>query len=148
MSWWNHYIGIPYAEDGASRAGVDCRGLVRLVWQEQLGRDDFPAYAMISAADLVAASAKIIDEMRSGKWRWVAAGEEQAFDVAVIHRIARVNGHFQWGPFHLGIVTDAAHVLHCDEATGTVRMCFRDTPLHHRHPSWGRQKFTCWRRVA
>ncbi len=145
MKWWGKYIGVPYLDQGASFAGVDCRGLIRLAWATELGRHDFPAYAMVSASDMVAAAQAISSEQSSGKWQLVQEGQGQAFDIAVIWRLANIDGRFRWGPFHLGLVTDDAHVLHCDETTATVRLAFRDTPLAARHASWGRSRFELWR---
>lgn len=147
-SWWTRYVGIPYMKDQSSFYYCDCRGLVRLVYKEELRSDDFPAYAMISAADISTAAIVITEEMASGRWQAIPHGQEKPFDIAVIHRIAKVGGTFRWGPFHLGVVTQEGHVLHCDEDTGTVEMCFRDTAIYRRHPQWGRQSFSIWRRAA
>jgi hypothetical protein len=145
MMWWGKYIGIPYADQGASFAGVDCRGVIRLAWKTELGRDDFPAYAMISASDMVAAASAISSEQMGGNWQSIPEGDEQPFDVAVIWRLATIEGRLTWGPFHLGLVTDAAHVLHCDEKTDTVRLPFRDTATSVKHLSWGKSRFDIWR---
>ena len=37
MSWVNQYVGIPYADQGREQIGLDCWGLVRLVYQQELG---------------------------------------------------------------------------------------------------------------
>ncbi|MFQ5954022.1 MAG: C40 family peptidase [Kiloniellales bacterium] len=87
--WTEGYIGIPYADKGHSRDGVDCWGLVRLVYAEQLGVD-LPSYAdrYASAADLDEV-ARLIDGER-GPWRTVK--RPRALDVLLL-RIRGAAGH-------------------------------------------------------
>jgi len=41
-TWADRYLGIRYVAGGATREGLDCWGLVALVYSEQLGRDVAP----------------------------------------------------------------------------------------------------------
>ena len=36
-AWVADYVGLPWEPYGRTRAGVDCWGLVRLVYEERLG---------------------------------------------------------------------------------------------------------------
>lgn len=56
MTWWNDYVGIPYCDGGRDRDGVDCAGLVCLVYKEQFKinvDDHFDPYIM-DAPELIA----------------------------------------------------------------------------------------------
>ena len=39
MGWTNDYIGIPYRLHGRDRDGLDCWGMIRLVYADRLGVD-------------------------------------------------------------------------------------------------------------
>lgn len=100
----SHYIGLPYAERGRTRAGLDCWGLVRLVYLETWGtllpvylEDDY------AVADM-ARTSHLIDRHRQACWSPVAAGAERVGDVILL----RVMGL----PCHVGLVAGSGRMLH------------------------------------
>ncbi len=140
---WSRYIGIPYRPGGIDAQGSDCWGLVRHVMQTEMGID--PGRFATDPRDMTGIARTVAAEQSAGRWTQIAEGAEEAFDIAVINRVARIGTRLTWGPFHIGIITDAAHVLHVDEMTSAIRLCFRDHGLNRRHSSWGGQRFEIWR---
>lgn len=116
-SWWSALIGRPF---GTGPGEDTCWSLVRRVYAAQLGRD-LPEYGEISARDLLRVTRAMEDGKDDG---WTVPANPQEFDV-VLMRSPR------GGPAvvcHVGLLTDASHVLHVEAATACVRV-----PL--RHPS-------------
>lgn len=69
MSWSNAFVGLPYADRGRDRAGVDCWGLVRLAYAEVLAVA-LPDYseAYVSAVERIEVAAVIEGEEQAGHW--------------------------------------------------------------------------------
>lgn len=104
MSCWSvRYLGIPQQDHGRSRAGVDCWGLVRLVYAGELGID-LPSYTDVcpDLAERAELGTLITGERDAGPWREV--GEVQPFDVLL----------FRIGPHatHVAVAVDDRDMLH------------------------------------
>lgn len=109
MSWTHPYIGLPWVPMGRHRTGVDCYGLVRLVYGEvgitlpTLTAD--PACAAETAAAVQAAAS-------GGDWVLIDPAEARPMDL-VIFRNAD----------HVGLWVDRRHMLHIatDGLSGITR---------------------------
>ncbi|MGD9862845.1 MAG: C40 family peptidase [Pseudodonghicola sp.] len=103
MSWASEYVGLPYADLGRDRAGVDCWGLARLVYGEELGID-LPSYAgaYASAEEVAEVDAALRGAQERRAWLGVAIA--QPFDIF----------EFRTGRYrsHVGIAVDADRMLH------------------------------------
>ena len=125
-NWVANYVGIPFADRGRDRKGVDCYGLVYLVARERFGAElprydeDYP-----TALDREEVGALVSGEIRS-RWSEVAAGRERIGDVALFRMVGE--------PCHVGIVVEpAGHLmLHC--ARGANACVER-----YRSPKWSRR---------
>ena len=95
------YIGIPYADKGRSRSGLDCYGLLQLWMSEQLGisiPDYLEVYTSSSDRDSVAGA---IAENKVG---WTPV-EDPEFGDALLFNILGA-------PMHVGIKLDGNDFLH------------------------------------
>lgn len=113
MSTFDRYVGIPYKELGSSFRGVDCHGLVRLVWREERSVD-FPAYGLTWSRDPALCVSAVQEAKLSGHWPEVA--EPATFDVVVMrsHFRDQVTRRLVAAPMHLGLFVSPGLVLHAD----------------------------------
>lgn len=85
----NRYIGIPYRDHGRDRDGLDCWGLVDLIYREVRGitlPDYRRFYADADDAPGVAAllGMAALGQVQVGGWKPVPAGEERPLDVLLL----------------------------------------------------------------
>ena len=108
VNWTSKFVGVPFIDGGRDIRGVDCYGLVYLVYREVLGIE-LPGYGEISAHDMARASHRIRTDSAMAPWVPVT-GPAQAMDVLVM----------RGRPLHVGVMVDAGHVLHVEAATASV----------------------------
>lgn len=104
-AWIARYIGIPFADRGRERAtGVDCWGLLHLVFREHYGvtLPDDPGYERATQRDRVAQL--IIDHRTNDCWQALDAGAEGEGDVVLLSIAGR--------PLHIGLVVQPGLMLH------------------------------------
>ena len=106
MSWWGKYIGVPFVDGGRDIDGLDCWGLVRLIYANELDVV-LPSYGEISAADLI----RVARSIGAGQEGWTPVDEPQAFDVVVMRFYGR-----SWTG-HVGIMVDGKSMIHTEKAT-------------------------------
>lgn len=99
----NDYLGIPYVPHGHTHAGVDCWGLVRLVYAERYGIE-LPTPERYDPLDGAAVAGLVAGPMRD-EWRLTEA--PQVGDVVLL----RVMGY----PSHIGLLCAPGAMLHARE---------------------------------
>lgn len=110
VEWVEQFVGIPFVDGGADFAGVDCWGLVRLVYRE-LRQIELPAYP-VSAHD------------RSQVRKWMKAESEgpewerhtfpKPLDVVLFWM--DLNGE----PSHCGVFVIHRWMIHCQDGHGVA----------------------------
>jgi cell wall-associated NlpC family hydrolase len=113
MSWVEKYIGIPYRKYGREREeGLDCWGLVREVYKQELGIT-LPSFMGEYEADskrvFFNSVHRVFDAEKSN---WIKAEKPKEFDVAAFHRFGVV--------WHTGICIDKDKMLHLEGKAGSL----------------------------
>lgn len=114
--WWSKYIGINFKEKGRSLDGLDCWGLVRLVYN--LDRDiELPSYLdQYNTTNDRDALAELITAEKESKWQSV--DQPQEFDVIIL----RMRGV----PMHVGLVTYGKNMIHSARGVGVSHEPFNN----------------------
>ena len=122
MAWADDYSGIPFAWNGRDRSGLDCFGLVRLIFLEQLGIE-LPAYSDVPASESPLVLQVMVKQSGDRPWSEVSLTELKAFD------IVRMSGHYrdsrgrlQRGPIHVACAIDAEKIIHIEEGREVMVM--------------------------
>lgn len=113
MPWTDAYIDLPFRRDGRDRRGVDCWGLVRLVYAERLGLI-LPDHLGIFTATDAPTLRRIAVAMEREAARWTLVEEPVEYDVVLMSRV--VGGI----PVHVGLCVGGGGLLHiCEGANST-----------------------------
>jgi cell wall-associated NlpC family hydrolase len=99
----DEYVGLPFKDKGRDRSGLDCWGLLRLVYQEKAGLT-LPAFveSYVTQEDTAAVAALIAGH--SDGWREVAEPTVKPLDAVLM---------LQYGvERHIGVVVKRGLVLH------------------------------------
>ena len=118
MHWSAGYIGLPFAEKGRSRAGLDCWGLVHLVYRQELGIE-LPSYVEGYASLAERAEISALFEAGRSEPDWSLVDKPQEFDVVML-RMGRLGAH-------VGIVAGKKRMLHISEGAAS---CIEDFTGH------------------
>jgi len=107
------FVGLPYRDRGRDRDGLDCFGLLRLVYREALGID-LPSYAedYVTAADRREVAGLISGQL--DPWDRIEEGAEIPGDALLMR-----NGRFAQ---HVGVVVPRRRVLHIEMSGVTSRI--------------------------
>lgn len=127
-----NYVGIPFQLHGRDRSGIDCWGLVCLVYRESFGVD-LPSFGDRYGRELTQDERTHIAAIVRGEsqtWRRVEAGEERCGDVVLFRALGSDS--------HLGVVVNGGRFLHARSGTDS---CIES----YRSPLWARRVAGFWR---
>lgn len=111
------YLPIPFIDRGRDFKGVDCWGLVYLIYKEELGIE-LPLYNEGYDKACSMEVEAIIDSNKSN-WKIIEQEDALPFDTVLMRSILRtkdnkvVSAHT-----HVGIIVDKDKLLHCEENIG------------------------------
>lgn len=123
MSWAGRYIGLPFIDGGRGPEAVDCWGLCKLVYAQEV-KIALPTHGEISAGELLRV-ARAISAGQSGS-TWIEVEAPQEFDIAVM----RAGG--KWTPSHVGVMADTTTVLHVEKDSATCLEPIAGQLMKHR----------------
>jgi cell wall-associated NlpC family hydrolase len=105
MHWANQYVGLPWVLAGRARMGVDCWGLLWLVYAEVLGiRLSSYSAETVDGPEREEIAGMIRGEQGRICWHPVEAGLERDFDMVVLKRAGIES--------HIGLVTGPGQMIH------------------------------------
>jgi cell wall-associated NlpC family hydrolase len=119
VSWASDYVGLPFVDGGRDRSGVDCWGLVRLVYAERVGIP-LPDFAEIRAKDWRAVGREIADAVNEDEWLPVLRGQEKELDVVLMRGHGSTGRGLVGLPCHVGVIAPLGAVLHVEAGTDAV----------------------------
>lgn len=103
-NWWNDYITIPYKKMGRDKDGLDCWGLVRMIYKDQFNIE-LPSYVdQYNADDTHDSLAELI---AISKESWTKTDNPVVGDVLLL----RAEGSLS----HVGVVISPTHFIHVIE---------------------------------
>lgn len=112
MTWTNDYVGLPFLVDGRDRSGLDCWGLVRLVYAERLGID-LPSYGGIFTDQSRQTLSTVARLMEDQSRLWVEVDSPSEYDV-ILMRSSQL-----W--CHVGLFVPRRDMLHIMSGINSTR---------------------------
>lgn len=107
-SWSNRYVGIPFADGGRDRSGLDCWGLCLLVLREQFGIDarDYEYESAVGSTEAI---------------RQIFEDELSNWDIVEVPRVGDVICiRWKGAPVHFGIVSEKGRFIHSKQGVGAI----------------------------
>lgn len=131
MNFAKQYIGLKFKNRGRTKDGVDCWGLVRLIYKEQYNIE-LPSYddEYNSSYNINETRDAIIEHAK--EWTQISKEAASTGDVIVL----RLSGY----PTHVGIVIEKGKMLHIIEGTDAVIENYDNRLWEHRIVGFFRHK--------
>lgn len=104
---FDEYVGLPYKATGRARSGIDCYGLLVLIYRERLDIS-LPLYEGYDDPH----EARALELLRQGKSSWVQVAKPNTYDAVLF----KVHG----APNHIGLVTKPGTMIHCARGKDSV----------------------------
>lgn len=105
---FDQYVGLPYLCDGQDKNGLDCWGLVRLIYKEQLDIE-LPELTGIHINESLEVLRMVSAAMVSESRKWKEVTEPDIYDVVLMRRGVL--------PCHAGVYIGDGKLIHILEGT-------------------------------
>ena len=129
-NWVADYIGLPYLQHGRTREGMDCWGLIILVFAEKF-KVTLPSYATdYRDVDALEEINDIVEVEKQRGWVQIPAGSERLGDV-VVFRVVGI-------PCHVGMVTEQGRFLHTIKGIDSAHADYTSSRWRNRVNSFWR----------
>ncbi len=109
--WTDSYIGLPFLHDGRDKGGLDCWGLVQLIYRERLGIE-LPTYGGVYKDCSPQTMREIGQVMEQERERWKPVSQPKDFDVVLLKIAGKL-------PTHVGVVA-GKYFLHVMSGTDSI----------------------------
>lgn len=137
--WCDKYIGIPFVSKGRTDRGLDCWGLVHLIYKNECNII-LPTYDHIDSTDGRAARDAMIAAARSDDWIEIEKQDLKDFDVIRMRSHYNHMGVWKAAVAHVGIVFRKKFIIHVEEGINVVCVPFTHPEVDERIISFHRHK--------
>lgn len=110
--WSNEYTKIPFLEKGRDENGLDCWGLVRLIYKHKLDVDLPLLLGYHNTEDFQAISEIVGINSAESQWERIEPGQEKPLDVLIF----AIGGY----ECHVGVVVQPGLMVHCQRGSDTT----------------------------
>lgn len=122
-NWTDRYIGIPFKPNGRDRNGLDCWGLVCLVYEEVLGTR-LPHYLDVFVDRGISSLLRVARVMAAERLSWAKVERPEPFDVIMLR-----HSEYVW---HVGLVVANHRMLHVEYGINSVVEDYRGPLWRHK----------------
>lgn len=119
--WYNNYIDIPYKDGGRDRSGLDCWGLVRLVYSDQYGIE-LPSFSSVYSTVKDTARTSELSAQYREQWDEIT---EPELGCLVLMRVLGTETH-------VGVYLGEDKFLHIRSGANSVVESIKSTTWQHR----------------
>lgn len=133
IGWESKYTIAPFKDHGRDLSGLDCWGLVRLVYLQELNIV-LPEFAEISPSDLRRVAHMIDGAKDSEEWSSVDRPNLEPFDVVVMSQYGGIRNA------HVGLITNAGKLMHVEKGSNVLVLSLDHFTIRERVKCFRRHK--------
>ena len=128
--WVRKYMKLEFKPHGRDWDGVDCYGLLRLIYREQLDIE-LPSYdeSYERTSDGQAVEGVLKEKCQEAEeWSAIEPGREAEYDAALLKGYFREGGKLIPALMHVGVVAAPGILIHCERGINASLADYRNDP--------------------